>query len=41
VLLEIATDPPGFTIDEPPMQLGRALKLPPWLKPSRAEIEHA
>jgi glyoxalase family protein len=41
VLLEIATDPPGFTTDEPLMQLGRALKLPPWLEPSRADIEHA
>ncbi|HYZ37091.1 MAG TPA: ring-cleaving dioxygenase [Pseudonocardiaceae bacterium] len=41
VLLEIATDPPGFTIDEPLMKLGRALKLPPWLEPSRAEIEQA
>lgn len=41
VLLEIATDPPGFTVDEPLMELGRALKLPPWLEPSRAEIEHA
>lgn len=41
VLLEIATDSPGFTIDEPLMRLGRALKLPPWLEPSRAEIEHA
>ncbi|GAA4827303.1 ring-cleaving dioxygenase [Saccharopolyspora rosea] len=41
VLLEIATDPPGFTVDEPLMQLGRALKLPPWLEPSRADIEHA
>ena len=41
VLLEIATDPPEFTVDEPLMQLGRALKLPPWLEPSRAEIEHA
>lgn len=41
VLLEIATDSPGFTIDEPMMRLGRALKLPPWLEPSRAQIEHA
>lgn len=41
VLFEIATDPPGFTIDEPLMKLGRALKLPPWLEPSRAEIEQA
>ncbi len=41
VLFEIATDPPGFTIDEPLMQLGRALRLPPWLEPSREEIERA
>ncbi|MUL44260.1 ring-cleaving dioxygenase [Streptomonospora sp. PA3] len=41
VLLEIATDPPGFTVDEPLMRLGRALRLPPWLEPSRAEIEQA
>ena len=41
VLLEIATDPPGFTTDEPLMRLGRALKLPPWLEPSREQIEHA
>ncbi|MBA8824675.1 glyoxalase family protein [Saccharopolyspora lacisalsi] len=39
VLLEIATDSPGFTVDEPLMELGRALKLPPWLEPTRAEIE--
>lgn len=41
VLLEIATDPPGFAIDEPLMQLGRSLKLPPWLEPTRDQIEHA
>jgi glyoxalase family protein len=39
VLLEIATDQPGFAIDEPLLELGRALKLPPWLEPSRAQIE--
>ncbi|MBI3667652.1 MAG: ring-cleaving dioxygenase [Acidobacteria bacterium] len=39
VLFEIATDPPGFTADEPPEQLGTRLKLPPWLEPHRAEIE--
>ncbi|MCX6462184.1 MAG: ring-cleaving dioxygenase [Pseudonocardiales bacterium] len=39
VLLEIATDEPGFAVDEPLLELGRALKLPPWLEPSRAEIE--
>ena len=38
VLLEIATDPPGFTADEPLLELGRALKLPPWLEPSREQI---
>jgi glyoxalase family protein len=39
VLFEIATDPPGFTRDEPVAQLGHHLKLPPWLEPRRAEIE--
>ncbi|WP_243788162.1 ring-cleaving dioxygenase [Saccharopolyspora gloriosae] len=38
-LLEIATDEPGFTADEPLLELGRALKLPPWLEPNRAEID--
>jgi glyoxalase family protein len=41
VLLEIATDPPGFTVDEPPEQLGTHLMLPPWLEPHRAELEQA
>jgi glyoxalase family protein len=41
VLLEIATDEPGFAIDEPLLELGRSLKLPPWLEPSRAQIEAA
>ncbi len=39
VLFEIATDPPGFTVDEPVDQLGTQLKLPAWLEPQRAEIE--
>ena len=39
VLLEIATDTPGFEIDEPLLELGRSLKLPPWLEPSREAIE--
>ncbi len=39
VLFEIATDPPGFTIDEPVERLGSQLKLPPWLEPARVEIE--
>lgn len=41
VLLEIATDEPGFTIDEPLLELGRSLKLPPWLEPTRDQIEAA
>ena len=39
-LLEVATDEPGFAIDEPLLELGRALKLPPWLEPRREEIRH-
>jgi len=41
VLFELATDPPGFEIDEPPESLGESLKLPPWLEPYRKEIEGA
>ncbi|MFR9731156.1 ring-cleaving dioxygenase [Saccharopolyspora sp. MS10] len=40
-LLEIATDEPGFTADEPLLELGRALKLPPWLEPDREQIRRA
>ncbi len=39
VLYEIATDTPGFDVDEPLLELGRSLKLPPWLEPSREDIE--
>lgn len=39
VLFEIATDPPGFTVDEPPAALGTHLKLPGWLEPRRAWME--
>ena len=39
VLFEIATDPPGFTIDEPAAELGSHLKLPPVYETDRAEIE--
>jgi glyoxalase family protein len=39
VLFEVATDQPGFAIDESPEQLGRKLALPPWLEDSRPEIE--
>jgi glyoxalase family protein len=39
VLFEIATDPPGFTADEPADSLGHALKLPEQYEAHRAEIE--
>lgn len=41
LLLEIATDGPGFAVDEPAEELGSALKLPSWLEPRRPEIERA
>jgi len=39
VLFEIATDPPGFQTDETVDHLGERLMLPPWLEPSRADLE--
>jgi glyoxalase family protein len=39
VLYEIATVPPGFTVDEDVSDLGRGLKLPPWEEENRATIE--
>jgi glyoxalase family protein len=39
ILFEIATDPPGFAIDERPEDLGKQLKLPPWLEPVRGKLE--
>jgi glyoxalase family protein len=38
ILFEIATDTPGFTVDEPKDDLGNAIKLPPWFEQRRAEI---
>jgi glyoxalase family protein len=38
-LFEIATDGPGFEIDERADALGTQLILPPWLEPQRGEIE--
>jgi glyoxalase family protein len=38
-LFEIATDGPGFGVDEAPEALGTTLVLPPWLDPRRAVIE--
>jgi glyoxalase family protein len=40
-LVEIATDGPGFAIDEDSSNLGRALKLPAWLEPRRAQLEES
>ena len=39
VLFEIATDPPGFAVDEDPEHLGEDLKLPPWLETRRDRLE--
>ncbi|HTZ21732.1 MAG TPA: ring-cleaving dioxygenase [Opitutaceae bacterium] len=41
ILLEIATDQPGFAVDEPVAALGTTLKLPALYEPHRAEIEAA
>ncbi len=39
VLFEVATDGPGFTVDEPADRLGASLLLPPRLEPIRRELE--
>ncbi|WP_334174087.1 ring-cleaving dioxygenase [Pseudoxanthobacter sp.] len=39
VLFEIATDDPGFAVDEPAESLGTALKLPAFLEGHRSRIE--
>ncbi len=41
ILFEIATDSPGFAIDEPVEKLGETLKVPPWLETLRPRIEAA
>jgi catechol 2,3-dioxygenase-like lactoylglutathione lyase family enzyme len=41
VLFEIATDGPGFTIDEPVSELGTHLQLPPMYQPDRLATEQA
>jgi len=38
ILFEIATDPPGFAIDESPETLGESLRLPSQYEPMRAQI---
>lgn len=39
ILFEIATEGPGFTVDEPEEQLGKKLALPPFLESQRRKIE--
>ncbi|HEY7214018.1 MAG TPA: ring-cleaving dioxygenase [Thermoanaerobaculia bacterium] len=39
VLFEIATEGPGFSVDEDPDHLGERLILPPWFEPQRQRIE--
>ena len=39
VLFEIATDPPGFTLDQKVEDLGETLMLPKWLEPVRERLE--
>lgn len=39
VIFEIATDGPGFDIDEPLERLGADLKLPPWYERDRESLE--
>jgi glyoxalase family protein len=41
VLFELATDGPGFGVDEEPAHLGEKLVLPPWLEPQRGAISAA
>lgn len=38
-LFELATDGPGFDVDEPRETMGEALSLPPFLEGKRAQIE--
>ncbi|WHY77142.1 ring-cleaving dioxygenase [Neobacillus sp. WH10] len=39
ILFEIATDLPGFSVDEPLAELGKKLMLPSWLESKREELE--
>jgi glyoxalase family protein len=39
VLFEIATEPPGFMLDEKLEELGTHLCLPPWMESARSAIE--
>jgi glyoxalase family protein len=39
ILFEIATDPPGFSVDESIEALGSRLVLPPWLESKRVQLQ--
>lgn len=39
ILFEIATDPPGFAVDEAEDALGERLMLPPWLESERGRFD--
>jgi glyoxalase family protein len=39
MLIEVATDAPGFTVDESRESLGQGLALPPWLEHERETLE--
>lgn len=39
VLFEVATDEPGFAIDEDEAHLGELIKLPEWAEPNREKLE--
>ena len=39
VLFEVATDPPGFAVDESVAELGSSLRLPDWLEPEREVLQ--
>jgi glyoxalase family protein len=41
VLFELATEGPGFAVDEDPAHLGEKLVLPPFLEQHRGQIERA
>jgi glyoxalase family protein len=40
LIFELATDPPGFTLDEAVNELGANLRLPPWMEQARPNIEN-
>ena len=39
ILFEVATNPPGFEVDEEKSKLGEKLQLPAWFEPHRKTIE--